>query len=78
MNYFNIHLLIFTGGLKGNSLFFEKTPSHVSIPPNQHGTVVKDAWRVTKIYWRRERAHDKTGESKSCARGVYRIYRVPR
>ncbi len=29
---------------EGNRVFLEKTPSHVSIPPNQNGTMTKDAW----------------------------------
>ncbi len=29
--------------LKGITQFLEKTPSHVSIPPNQNGAMVKDA-----------------------------------
>ncbi len=31
----------FDNGLKGNRLFFEKTPSHASIPPHQNGTMAK-------------------------------------
>ncbi len=42
--------------------FYEETHSHVSIPPYQDGTMAKDAWCVRKVYWRRERAHDKTGK----------------
>ncbi len=41
-------------------MFFEKTPSRVSMTSNQNGTMAKDAWRVRKVYWRRELAHGKT------------------
>ncbi len=30
--------------LKGNRLFFEKPLSHISVPPNQNGTMAKDTW----------------------------------
>ncbi len=39
-----------------------RNPSHASIPPYQNGTMAKDAWWVRKVFWRRERAHDKTGK----------------
>ncbi len=38
-------------------------PQPLSDPPHsQNGTMAKDALRVRKVYWGRERAHDKTGE----------------
>ncbi len=57
--------LIFQSGcmvIKQICLFYEETPSHGPIPHNQNGTMAKDAWLVRNVYWRRERAHDKTGE----------------
>ncbi len=39
--------------LKDYKLFFEKTPSHASIPPYQNGTMAKDAESVRTV--RRER-----------------------
>ncbi len=64
---------------EGNRLIFEKTPSPVSIPPYQNGTMAKDAWWIRKVYWRRERAHDKTGK-RVVVYGVYStcIFRVHR
>ncbi len=35
----------------------------VRAPHSQNGTMAKDGWLVRKVYWRRERTHDKTGES---------------
>ncbi len=35
----------------------------VRSPHSQNGTMAKDAWWVRKVYWRRERAHDKIGKS---------------
>ncbi len=52
--------------LKQICLFNEETPRHGPIPHSQNGTMAKDAWSVRKVYWRRERAHDKTGESVVC------------
>ncbi len=43
-------------------MFYEETPSHVRFPHSQNGTMAKDAWWVRKVYWRRERAHNKTGK----------------
>ncbi len=48
--------------LKHICLFYVEAPSHASIPPHQNGMMAKDAWWVRKVYWRRERAHDKTGK----------------
>ncbi len=64
---------------EGNRFFFQKTPTHVSIPPYQKGTTAKDAWLVRKVYWRRERAHDKTRVRVEFC-GVYSrcIYRMRR
>ncbi len=39
-----------------------KPPAMVRSPHSQNGTMAKDAWLVRKVYWRRERAHDKTGK----------------
>ncbi len=66
-------------GGERNMLFFEKPSRHALIPPNQIGTIVKDACRVGKVYWRRERAHDKT-RIRDMFCGVYSrcIYRVRR
>ncbi len=36
-----------------------ENPSHASIPPYQNGTMAKDACRVWKVLWRRERALDR-------------------
>ncbi len=41
-------------------MFFEKPPSHISVPPNQNGTMGWHACWVRKMYWRREHAQDKT------------------
>ncbi len=50
-------------GVKHICLFCEETPQPWSDPPNnQNDTMAKDAWWVRKLYWRRERAHDKTGK----------------
>ncbi len=35
-------------GYEGNRLFFDKTPSHVSIPPNQNGTMAKAPCELEK------------------------------
>ncbi len=43
-----------------------KPPATVRSPHSQNGTMAKDAWLVGEVYWRRERAHDKTGESGVC------------
>ncbi len=43
-----------------------KPPATVRSPRCQNGTMAKDAWWVRKVYWRRERAHDKTGERVVC------------
>ncbi len=34
----------------------------VRSPHSQNGTMAIGAWLVRKVYWRRERAHDKVGE----------------
>ncbi len=39
-----------------------KPPATVRSPHSQNGTMAKDAWWVRRVYWRRERAHDKIGE----------------
>ncbi len=39
-----------------------KPPATVRSPHSQNGAMAKDAWLVRTVYWRRERAHDKTGE----------------
>ncbi len=38
----------------------------VRSPHSQNGTMAKDAWWVRKVYWHRERAHDKIGKSVVC------------
>ncbi len=37
-------------------------PAMSRSPQKQNGKMAKDAWWVRKMYWSRERAHDKTGE----------------
>ncbi len=39
-----------------------RNPQPCRYPPNRNGAITKDASRVIKVYWLRERAHDKTGE----------------
>ncbi len=36
-----------------------KPPATVRSPHSQNGTMAKDACGVGKMYWRRDRAHDK-------------------
>ncbi len=38
-----------------------KPPATVRSPHSKNGTMTKDACGVGKMYWRRERAHDKMG-----------------
>ncbi len=51
-----------SGTVKKLCLFYKETPNHCPIPHSQNGTMAKDASLVGKVYWRRERAHDKAGE----------------
>ncbi len=67
MEAYWIKLGEFVISVLGIWMFSEKTSSHASILPYQNGTMAKDAWLVRKVYWSRERAHDKTGE------GVYKF-----
>ncbi len=55
--------------LKGYIKFqfvLRETPSRASIPPYQNGTMAKDDCWVGKVYWRRGRALDQTGERVVC------------
>ncbi len=60
---------------EGHHLVLGGKPAAMSrSPPNQNGTMAKGAWWVRKVYWRRERAHDKAGERVEfvvCTAGVF-------
>ncbi len=52
---------------KTNLFVLWGNPQPRSDPPrSQNGTMAKDAWRVRKVYWRRERAYDKTRVRVEC------------
>ncbi len=52
-----------------------KPPATVRSPHIQNDMLAKDAWRVRKVYWRRERAHDKTAKRVvlvACTAGAFK------